>query len=81
VVRANRCSRNLAEVGEFRLEALDVETNDAATGEGQRDDAGGAVGWVEFDREQIEKRVLAGLIETAKQAKDEMTRVAGTVPA
>ena len=69
-MRARHRRKNLAKIDEFGLQALDFETNGAAAGEGHRHDAGGRVALGEFDREKIEQRVLAGLIETAALAGD-----------
>ena len=59
---------NLAEIGEFGFKAFDVETNDAAAGERQRDDSGRRISLGEFDGEQIEPRILVRRIETAALA-------------
>jgi hypothetical protein len=59
-----RC-RNLAEIGQLSLQAFDFETNDAAAGKDERHHAGRRIRFGEFDSEQIEQRILRGLIEIA----------------
>ena len=65
VIRAQRRREDLAEIGELRLQAFHLETNDAAAGEGQRHRAGRTVAFGEFDGEQVEQGVLVRPIETA----------------
>ncbi len=65
MVRAQSGRRNLAEIGKFRFQTFDIETNDAAAGEDQRHDAGRRIAFGEFDGEQIEPRIFVGLIEIA----------------
>ena len=68
MIRASRPRRGLAKIDQLGLQAFDLETNGAAAGEGQRHDAGRRIVLGEFDRQQIERRVLVGLIEIAALA-------------
>ena len=43
-----------AEIGQFALQALDLEAQRGAAGEDQRHGAAGRIGFVEFHRQQIE---------------------------
>ena len=65
MVGADRRRRDLAEIGEFGFETLDLEANDAATREDQRHDAGRRIAHGKLDREQVKLCILCGLIEIA----------------
>ncbi len=54
-----------AEIGQFGLQAFDLEPHRRATRENQIDHAGRAVGFGEFDGQQVENGVLAGRIDAA----------------
>ena len=51
MIRAGRRRKNFAKIDQLGLQALDLETNGAAAGEGQRDGAGWRIVLGEFDRE------------------------------
>ena len=68
MIRAQPGRKNLAEVGQLRLQAFDIETDGTAAGEGQRDDPGRGIALGKFDRKQIERCVLIGLVEVAALA-------------
>src|SRR5262249_16439147 len=50
------------QVGEFALQAFDLEPQLRAAGEGERHDTSGRVGLLEFDRQQVENRVFTARI-------------------
>ena len=51
MIRAGRRRENLAKIDQLGLQALDLNTNGSAAGEGQRDGAGWRVVLDEFNRE------------------------------
>jgi hypothetical protein len=56
------------EIGELNLEALDLEPQGSATRERKGNNAGGRIGFAEFDSEQVEHVVLAVRVDAAALA-------------
>jgi hypothetical protein len=65
MVRTESRRRNLAEIGKFRFQTLNIQPDSAAAGESQRHDAGRRIVFGKFDGQQIEPRIPVALVEIA----------------